>query len=51
MPRKKDDSNKFVVSVTAFNKVARDPLVMATLLAVLALWGYFIYDQMRKAST
>ena len=51
MPRKKDDSNKFVVSVTAFNKVARDPLILATLLAVLVLWGYFIYDQFRKVTT
>jgi hypothetical protein len=49
MPRKKDDSNKFVVSITAFNRTALDPLAFASLLAVGALVGHLIYHQIRRA--
>ena len=48
--RKRDDSNKFVVSVTAFNQASRDPLVVATLLAVLVIIGLWLYDLTRKAA-
>ena len=49
--RHKDDSNRFVVSLNMFNHIARDPLVLVTLLAVLVIYGYFIYDQFKKVTT
>jgi hypothetical protein len=51
MARKKDDSNKFVVSVTAFNRTARDPLLLITLLSAMIVLWWFVYEQMRKATT
>jgi len=50
MPRKKDDSNKFVVSITAFNRLQRDPLILITLLAVLAMYGHWLYERYARRS-
>jgi hypothetical protein len=45
---RRDDSNRMVISVTAFNNLSRrDPVVILTLLAVLALWVMWFIDVMR----
>lgn len=49
--RHKDDSNRFIVSLTMFNRTVSDPLVIVVLLAVLAMYGVWIYQMFRKATT
>lgn len=48
MPRKKDDSNKFVVSITAFNRPSRDPLTLVALLAALLVYGFWGHEMFRR---
>jgi hypothetical protein len=48
MARKKDDSNSFVVSVTAFNHASRDPLTLVVLLAALLVYGFWGYEMFKR---